>query len=198
LIEADPVARYVDHRLASPRGIHLAVDSGDQGLVGRASHVAEFLHRDYARRAKLLDGVRAIRFDEVGEGPARLAKLHACQAEPDLIAGASQVALDSTGRGGGAGGGIEEVHIGRAIPRRDEASEVEARVLHDDRRRKHRPFRLVAAAAAREHDKGEQESAAAHAASLPRPASASQKPAGPLKRTGQMRFTMARRADAGR
>src|SRR5262249_34230278 len=149
--------------LALARRIDLAIDGSDEGLVGRASHLPEFLDRDHSRRACRLAGVRAVRLDEVGKGPARLAQVHTRQAEADLVAGAPQVALGSAGGRGSEGRRVEDVYIGRAILRGDEAGEVETRVLHDDWCREHGPAWRIAVAAAHQRSEGNEKGGAAHA-----------------------------------
>src|SRR5262249_36733927 len=89
-------------------------------------------------------------------------------------AGAPQVALGSAGGRGSEGRSVEDVYIGRAILRGDEAGEVETRVLHDDRWREHGPAWRIAVAAADQRSGGKEEGGAAHAASLPCRAHSSQ------------------------
>ena len=146
----------------------MAVDGGDERMVGVAPHLAELLDRRDTGRAQRVDAAGAVRLHEVGKGPAGLAQLHVRQAEAHRVACTLQVAFASPFGRRRSRGGVEDAHIGIAVFRRHEAREVEARVLHDDRRRHHGPGDVAVAAAGQQTDEGEdgQDRDPAHAATV--------------------------------
>src|SRR5262249_29572433 len=157
-IEGDAIARHVDHRLAGARGLDLAIDAGDEGAFGIVvPQHAELLDRYDARRAQRVDAAVTVRLHEVGEGPAGLAELHPCDAEPHGIARLPRVALGIPIWRRRARRGVEDAHVGGAVLGRHEAGEVEAWILHHDWRREHGPAAVAVPATPEERGDEEHE-----------------------------------------